>query len=27
AQTYPVKGEDGAVLLWRKRDCCTGFVP
>lgn len=21
-KTYPGKGEDGAVLMWRKRDCC-----
>ena len=24
-QTFPVKGEDGALLLWRHRDCCTGL--
>ena len=23
--SYPVKGEDGAILLWRKRDCCEGL--
>ena len=22
-KTYPVNGEDGAILLWRKRDCCA----
>lgn len=22
AKTWPVNGEDGAILLWRKRDCC-----
>ena len=22
-KTFPVEGEDGAVLLWRKRDCCA----
>lgn len=21
-KTFPVTGEDGAILLWRKRDCC-----
>ena len=21
----PIKGEDGAILLWRKRDCCEGL--
>lgn len=22
-KTFPAGGEDGAILLWRKRDCCT----
>lgn len=22
-KTYPAGGEDGAILLWRKRDCCA----
>ena len=22
-KTFPVNGEDGAILLWRKRDCCA----
>lgn len=26
-QTFPVKGEDGAILLWRLRDCCAGYAP
>ena len=26
-QTFPVKGEDGAILLWRLRDCCAGYGP
>lgn len=26
-QTFPVKGEDGAILLWRLRDCCAGYTP
>ena len=25
-KTFPVKGEDGALLLWRKRDCCEGLA-
>lgn len=23
-KTYAVGGEDGAILLWRMRDCCAG---
>ena len=26
-KTYPMGGEDGAVLLWRKRDCCLAKKP
>ena len=22
-KTFPVSGEDGAILLWRMRDCCA----